>query len=514
MFFLCIPHQLLFQSYFYYSLDTQFLTLARAILFENGLDRSDDRFFSLRNGLHWAATTNVLLIRDCWKRLRDLLETQLGANVIINGKAGRGKSVFLLYLIFDIIFTAIERRKRDDGAIAADEEHLKSPLIVFVQRNGTKFLISVDTVELLNSPVSPHYYVSDNIDVSHGNVGSILTICATSGDADSLKEFNKRRAETSGPTYTMPSLELNEMKLIFCGHSDEELQFKFDIFGGNPRVFSDNCGSFTQSKYYSIVRNALHWLFGDDFVPQDDDECCTARQHMGAWAINIIVDRLESASPSTNTDSSLFKHYLVDEKCVKKMDCFVSTSLFFIAAALDERFGEAIMSSLKKLFGASGIGNAFEMTAHKNRLASNELHFCFKEDGKIVELPLGGRPKVLVRTIADLSQLKVGEYGFPTICNFPLVDAVLPPDIALNMTIGNSHKGAALKLAQITQAMGINTNQLKLVFIVPQDVIGSFQFPRDLGDAQLFLTTPDYITEVALAALRPISKKRKSSGLK
>ena len=452
MFLHCIPHQLLLQSNFYYSLDTQFLNVARAIIFENGLDRSDDRFLSLRNGLHWAAMTKVLLIRYCWKRLQGLLQTHPGANVIINGKAGRGKSVFLLYFIFDIILTAIERRKR---AIVTDKDHLKSPLIVFVQRNGSKFLISVDKVELLNSPVSPHYYVSDNIDVSHGNVGSILTICATSGDADTLKEFNKRRAETTGPTYTMPSLELDEMKLIFYGHSDEELQFKFDIFGGNPRVFSDNCGSLTQSKYYFIVHNALHWLFGDDFVPRDN-ECSTVRQRMGDWAINIIVDRLESASPSTNTDSSLFKHYLVDEKCVKKMDCFVSTSLFFIAAALQERFDETIMSSLKKLFGASGIGNAFEMMAHKTLLASSEHHLCLDVKGNVVDLSLGGRAKVFVRTIADLSQLEDREYGFPTICNFPLVDAVLPPDIALNMTVGNYHKGAALRLPEITDAMRID----------------------------------------------------------
>jgi hypothetical protein len=311
----------------------------------------------------------------------------------------------------------------------------------------------------------------------------------------------------------MPSLELGEMKLIFCGHSDEELQFKFDIFGGNPRVFSDNCGSLTQSKYYFIVHNALHWLFGDDFVPRDD-ECTTARQRMGAWAINIIVDRLESASPSTNTDSSLFKHYLVDEKCFKKMECFVSTSLFFIAAALQERCDETIMSSLKKLFGASGIGNAFEMVAHKNLLASNEIHLCLDAKGNVVELSLGGRTKVLVRTIADLSQLKDGEYGFPTICNFPLVDAVLPPDIALNMTVGNYHKGAALRLPEITGAMRIDANQFKIVFVVPQEGIRDFQFPKDLGDAQMFLTTPDCITKNALEALRPSTKKRKSSDSK
>jgi hypothetical protein len=121
---------------------------------------------------------------------------------------------------------------------------------------------------------------------------------------------------------------------------------------------------------------------------------------------------------------------------------------------------------------------------------------------------------VLVRTIADLSQLKDGEYGFPTICNFPLVDAVLPPDIALNMTVGNYHKGAALRLPEITGAMRIDANQFKIVFVVPQEGIRGFQFPKDLGDAQLFLTTPDFITKNALEALRSSTKKRKSSDSK
>ena len=64
------------------------------------------------------------------------------------------------------------------------------------------------------------------------------------------------------------------------------------------------------------------------------------------------------------------------------------------------------MSSLKKLFDASGTGNAFEVMAHK--LASSELHCCLREDGSVDQLSLGGRTKVLVRTTANL-QLPTSE---------------------------------------------------------------------------------------------------------
>jgi hypothetical protein len=188
--------------------------------------------------------------------------------------------------------------------------------------------------------------------------------------------------------------------------------------------------------------------------------------------------------------------------------------MFFIAAALRERCDEGIMSSLNKLIGSSGIGNAFEITAHAKLLASSECHCCLGVDGILAHLPLGGRRKVLIRTSSDISFLKVGQYGFPTICNFPLVDAVLPPDIALNMTIGKSHRGAVSKLTEIACAMRISLNQLKMVFVVPEDMIGNFQFPGDLGDALLFLTTPSDITEDALAALRTINKISKSRSSK
>ena len=434
-------------------------------------------------------------------RLRDLLLSKPKANVVINGKAGRGKSVFLLYLIFDIILSAKERR----GDSTVSDNRLINPIIIYVKRNGSKFLISLEKVEVLNSKVSPHYYFSDNVDVSEANVGSFLTICATSGDIGTLKEFFKRQTECSGPTYTMPSLEFDEMKLIFPEMNEEELQFKYDIFGGNPLMFY-GIPSFRPDLPYNLtVYNSFVWLFGDDFVPRDGKS--SSKRLMGDWAINTIVSKLESAlSPSSNTDSSLFKHYIVNEDCILQSECFVSTFMSFIAALLQENYDKTIISSLLKLFGSSGIGNAFEVTAHAKLLASSEMHSCLDINGNSVNLPLGGRQKVFLRKIEDLESLEEGQYGFPTICNFPLVDAILAPDIALNMTIGKSHRGAISKLKEITSALRIASNQLKIVFVVPKDSISAFIFPKDLGDTQVFLTTADEITENALRNLR---RKRK-----
>jgi len=367
-----------------------------------------------------------------------------------------------------------------------------------VKRNGSKFLISLEKVEVLNSKVSPHYYFSDNVDVSEANVGSFLTICATSGDLDTLKEFNKRQAESGGPTYTMPSLEFDEMKLIFPEMNKDELQFKYDVFGGNPRVFREIRSTRPDSIYNKVVYDAFVWLFDSDFVPRDG-EPSSERQLIRTWAVDIIVSKLENAvPPSTNTDSSLFKHYIVTEDCILQSECFVSTFMSFIAASLQENYDKTIISSLLKLFGSSGIGNAFEMTAHAKLLASSGMHSCLDLNGNVVNLPLGSRQKVFVRKIEDIKCLKEGQYGFPTICNFPLVDAILAPDIALNMTIGKSHRGAISKLKEITSALRIASNQLKMVFVVPKDSIRAFIFPKDLGDTQVFLTTADKITEDAL----------------
>jgi hypothetical protein len=54
----------------------------------------------------------------------------------------------------------------------------------------------------------------------------------------------------------------------------------------------------------------------------------------------------------------------------------------FITASLQECHDKSILLSLSKLFGSSGIGNAFEMTAHANLLESNEYtHWCIGAEG-------------------------------------------------------------------------------------------------------------------------------------
>ena len=74
----------------------------------------------------------------------------------------------------------------------------------------------------------------------------------------------------------------------------------------------------------------------------------------------------------------------------------------FIAASLQEKYDKTIISSLLKLFGSSGIGNAFEVTAHAKLSASSTMHNCLDLNGNLVKLPLGSRQKAFVRKIEDL----------------------------------------------------------------------------------------------------------------
>ena len=75
---------------------------------------------------------------------------------------------------------------------------------------------------------------------------------------------------------------------------------------------------------------------------------------------------------------------------------------------------------------------------------------------------------MLVRATADFSQLRDREYDFPSTCNFPLVDAVLPPDVVLSMTVGSYHKGAALRLPEVAGAVRAGASQLKMVLVAPR----------------------------------------------
>ena len=141
----------------------------------------------------WSGSTKQLIIRDIWNTYRDLI---IGSSyphcVKLSGKSGRGKSVFLRYLIFYILLEA--KKRYNDGSTV--EEHLTDPRIAFMDRNRILYHITKEKItifpnltDLVTEVGYPHFYFSDNVDFDDVGAGSLVTMAVTGGDADVLKEF-------------------------------------------------------------------------------------------------------------------------------------------------------------------------------------------------------------------------------------------------------------------------------------------------------------------------------------
>lgn len=85
---------------------TEFKKLWELVIRDNKLIQDGD-LWSLADGTKWDGSMTSLLVTSDWKALADIIMSQLeSSNLMLTGKSGLGKSVFLLYLIFKIMLEA------------------------------------------------------------------------------------------------------------------------------------------------------------------------------------------------------------------------------------------------------------------------------------------------------------------------------------------------------------------------------------------------------------------------
>lgn len=153
-----------------------------------------------------------------------------------------------------------------------------------------------------------------------------------------LEQFVRRMQATALKdkiTLYMPSLELGEMELIFPELEQEELQFKFDVIGGNPRrVLSAQWGA-VGSRYFDPIVRVVRLAFGEEFIPTGVVNQ-TNKQELGQWAIINIVE-LESVR-AIDTNNSFLEEHLVSNNCKSWREPFASTFLRLVASSLQMAF--------------------------------------------------------------------------------------------------------------------------------------------------------------------------------
>ena len=107
-------------------------------------------------------------------------------------------------------------------------------------------------------------------------------------------------------------------------------------------------------------------------------------------------------------------------------------------------------------------------------------------------------PVACIRSIDDMKSLKAGYYGLPVFDNFPLVDAIIQPNILVQYaTSPEDHKGAVNKLESIrNNLLEKDPTKHMMIFVIPIENIETFKFQTDLDILQ-FVTTSSQVASVA-----------------
>ena len=449
------------------------------------------------SNVYWdGSSTKRLVIQPQWLQLYTQLIGGTETHVLLDGKAGRGKSVFLRYMII---------RMLEDPVITNEVT------IAFEEKYGTigsrTFWIKKDgiAVEVMDHIIErPTYLFLDNVDSLLSMRGEKLNLGLTSGDREVLKEFRKRVDEAGvlGQNYAMRALDVTVMRLMFPAFSPTDFQFRFDVLGGNPRRFCCKEPASVSQRIEQLVYPELESCMSIFFGATYDHRTATPEGLLARWVMRVIAKEVER---SADCDSSLFlAEFAADDGSDGKCQThFASAFLRLVAGALDSKNDASLRDALKRIVGSSGLGCAHEYLSHAAFLAGDQttITFGLSPLRAIVKLPAGlyGRQVTLVRNIPDLANLRGRNttYGLPSVSNFPAVDAIVTPNL-LQMTISDKHRGAVDKLPDIATALGVDEADLLLIFVVESvERVWAFKFPV-LPGIQMVVTPRDVCTEQAL----------------
>ncbi|KAJ1403323.1 hypothetical protein B484DRAFT_424314 [Ochromonadaceae sp. CCMP2298] len=455
----------------------------------------DSKIWSLPEdgNVYWdGSSTKRLVIQPQWLQLYAQIIDGAQTHVLLEGKAGRGKSVFLRYMILRMLEDPAIPNEATFAYVVKDS--MGDSRTFWIAKNG--FGVNV----VVHIPERPDYLLLDNVDSALNMRGEKLNLGLTSGDREVLKEFRKRVAEAGelGKYHAMQAPDLEVMRLMFSALSSDDLQFRFDVLGGNPRRFRDvepaSVLEEIEQLVYPELQSCISMFFGATY---DHNKIETAEGLRARWAMRVIAKEVQQ---SADCDSSLFRaEFATDDGYCQTR--FASSFLRLVAGALDSKNDASLRDALKRIVESSGLGYAHEYLSHAAFLAGDPatITFGLNTARAIVQLPAGlyGRAVTLVRNIPDLKNLPGTTYGLPTISNFPAVDAIVSL-ILLQMTISDKHGGAVDKLPDIATSLGVAVADLILIFVVESvEKAWAFKFPV-LPGIRMLVTPRDVCTEQAL----------------
>lgn len=146
---------------------------------------------------------------------------------------------------------------------------------------------------------------------------------------------------------------------------------------------------------------------------------------------------------------------------VKRLDAWIDAPATRFMRHLDGYIGDSskkdALHRLKEAIGPAGMGYVHEHDAHQFRLANLgkapgiTLWSLEGEPARTLCLPI--RRVVRIRTVDDIERLEEGDYGLPTVSNFPFLDAVMKPNYIFQDTVAQGRHPSEAKIPEILRAL-------------------------------------------------------------
>ena len=422
------------------------------------------------DGVKWLSATELLYIRPCYKELASMLCNDKINSALLLGTPGIGKSLFMRWLMMVIVRDACEKNITD---------------LTFRYKEGENdYMCRLDGCSVTAfSSGTPAYFFSDSCDVMKLGLSSKLTLLVSSDDDSHYKEWKKKVVESGegGIMIYMPVFSLDELQCLRpVGMKNEDIEFRYMVVGGSARELLGTGNFITNDAIKSLVTDEFDCFFRGLTVSEGNKN----------WAVGTVMDAL--ASPKNDKAAlvvfnRLFKHIQVNAEYKQISVEWSSRFLMNIAGAVTQRQNVSILDELRKLFGRSGEGCAFEYLGHRRVIENPTKSYALRGLGiNNINMSFDISQRKFIRTVDDIRKLERGDYGLPTTSTFPLIDAVIFPNILLQYTISDTHKGAKLQLESIVEQLKkLDATAIPImIFVVPLEVVAGFRKVSDLNILQ------------------------------
>jgi hypothetical protein len=481
-------------------------------LVDTGVDKTGRLWTLADESVPWIGGVRTFYNRECYDDICNSMNSK--RLVLVKGTPGIGKTMFLQRILVDIVAEAKETAK-------VKGKPLVLPTIDYLAEERKTYILHQNgTVTERKISQDADYVLSDSVDI--GRVHSkILTLEVASDKDNNYRKFLKRIKEAGGDgdVLVMPLCTLEELRGMDQVISDDDSQLLYDIFGGSARNFKCNLtrnvahidfveetmfGGSARNFKCNLTRNVAHidfvektmlWYFGEDIK----------NRLKNTWELalsNMHEELGKSPDQSYFVWNSMMRHRSSDGETV-----WASKFMEILSSKIYEKRETSMFAELKKLVGSSGAGIFFENIAHVQLTTSTtsfDLIPLHRPHAKKVcreSVSFTCPERVMrLRSVEDIEHLVVGTYGLPITPNYPLVDAIVQPNVLLQMTISEEkHKGAVDELQAIRDGL-LEKDPLKhkMVFVVPEKNMKTFKYQKDLKDIPQFVMCPHPVLDTTM----------------